>query len=67
VFSRKYEWFPPYNFYTTREKIYDENNLHKYFTMLYYSIMAFGKNDITPFTIGELAFVSFTMIICSFF
>jgi hypothetical protein len=35
--------------------------------MLYYSIMAFGKNELTPFTNAEIAFVSVTMIICSFF
>ncbi len=63
----EHEYIPTLEFIYGKTDMYEKNNTSKYFLMLYYAVMAFGRNDITPRTNLELAFIGYVMIISAMF
>lgn len=62
VFKIQKEWIPPLNFIYGETDIWYKGSLYQYVFMLYYGVMAFGRNEIAPSTSFELLFVSFFMV-----
>jgi hypothetical protein len=54
LFNSTQKWTPPLDFIYFETKIYEEDILDQYFSMLYHAVMAFGRNDICPRTSGEV-------------
>lgn len=67
VIDKNEVYIPTYDFIYSKTDLYEQNNTFKYFVMLYYAVMAFGRNDVTPRTSLELTFISYVMIVSAMF
>jgi hypothetical protein len=63
----EYDYIPTLDFIYGKTTMYEQNNTYKYFLMLYYAVMAFGRNDVTPRSNLELAFIGYAMILSAMF
>jgi len=60
-------YIPTYDFIYGKTDFYSQNNVFKYFVMLYYAVMAFGRNDVTPRSNLELIFIGYIMILSAMY
>jgi hypothetical protein len=67
VFKIEKDWIPPMEFIYKKSTLYEKNNTYQYFFCMYYAMMAFGRNDVSPRSNLELVFICITMIISAFF
>ena len=58
-------WIPPLDSYTGGDNVYNKGNYYQYFEMLYYALLIFGGNDISPNGLFQIAFIIIMLIFCS--
>ena len=44
----EYAWVPPLDFIYGYTTLWERENIYKYFMLLYYAVMSFGRNEIAP-------------------
>ena len=65
IVKQNQNWIPPLDSYTGGDNVYNKGNYYQYFEMLYYALLIFGGNDISPNGLFQIAFIIIMLIFCS--